>query len=80
MPWIVSKIQNGECAHPKEKKKPKKERKYRIARTSRDVVCWLECWPSIQEVMGSNPGATTPEESRVFSQIQLIALTYHVCN
>ena len=32
------------------------------------VVYWLERRPSIQEVMGSNPGATTPDESRVFSQ------------
>ena len=40
------------------------------------VFYWLEAWHIIQEVVGSNTGATTPEESCVFSKIQLIALTY----
>ena len=40
------------------------------------VVYWLECLPSMQKVVGSNPGATTPAECHVLSQIQLITLMY----
>ena len=43
------------------------DQKFLVRACSRNRDTRVERWPSIHEVVASNPGTTTPDESRVFS-------------